>query len=1087
MQRIKVFFREFWPTFLLGLFSITVFLLNYRSGTWLLGWDNLVPEFNFGLNVQRSFFAAWQEYQGLGLAGGMAHGASLSRELILWPLSLIMPMQLMRYFWTMSMLVIGPIGVWFLTRFLLKQKQADSNYSVAALVAGFFYFFNLATLQYFYVPFETFSSFYGFLPWLIFFSLRFLLSKEKKTTLQLLLVSFLATSAFQVQTLFVVYLLIMVIILLNYVLTGGSWAIKKSVQWALLTLVVNLFWLIPVAYFTFFHSATNLEAQQNQLATPEVILMNQEYGDWSDILSLKGYWFDYLDRNSNGELQYLLEPWRNYLADSSLNLIIGGLILASFLGSVIFVVKYRKTNFSLVILLNLVFIFLLLTAGRAELGGFYRFLEEQVPLFSQIFRTTFTKWSVAFVLFISLGLASLFSVIYELINKFLKPIFVVFVFVLVLLPVIPFFKGQLIYDQMKVSYSDEYFELFDFFANQPKQTRIALLPAESVFGWDFFDWGYRGSGFLWYGLEQPVLSRAFDVFSKSDENFYHQFAFALRTGEAEKINKVLDVYDVSYLLYDKSVSYSNNLDYETIFNSNDDFAKVFEKNNLVVWQRIHENLNFVNPINNARLVDYDGAFQLRNIHPDFNQMVSLSSTNNFTVLPFINHSSFKLNNFFKYDDYVSFKTGIKPGEYSFKVPAFKKGDKLIVLSRMKLNNGVVELNFAPLARFRVADKEFMLSSLGSYKFDYSPEKVDKIFIEINDQSFILNNDEELTLPIFDLVVGEPIDINLNEIVNGIEERGFLLKNGGELSFKIESSTWDHLLAAVTFDFSLDKNSELLADVPSFNINLLNLITDISENSNCDIFQRGGVDKQVIANKLSYKTTEYGTYCESLKIDDIDTNYDFVVELAGKSIKGRPPKFLITSATDNYVYGQDLLAENDFKSSYLFLAQPFNEEKYFINLEIKSFGQETSSEFTKLDLTYFSLPINTLNKIELKTKNNYDFVGEMVINNTQKIGTGFYMVDLEVKTNEGLLSLSQAYDDFWWAVSFENNLTVWPHTLYKGWANAWLVPTGSHQVYLIYLPQVFMTFGFLLLPVIFIFIIFSKNKKAENFVENTTKK
>jgi len=1080
VQKVRVFFREFWPSFLLGLFSIIVFLLNYRSGTWLLGWDNLVPEFNFSLNLQRSFFAAWQEYQGLGLAGGMAHGASLSRELILWPLSLVIPMQLMRYFWTMLMLVAGPIGVWFLTRFLLKQKQENTNHGVAALVAGFFYLFNLATLQYFYVPFETFSSFYGFLPWLMFFSLRFLTSTEKKTTIQLLLVSFLATSAFQVQTLFVVYLLIMVIVLLNYVFSGGILAVKKSIKWFLLTLVANLFWLVPVAYFTVAHSATNIEAQQNQLATPEVILMNQEYGDWFDILSLRGYWFDYLDRNSNGELKYLLAPWRDYLADGSLNLITSGVILAGFLGSIVFVVKYRKTNFSLVILLNLVFIFLLLTAGRAELGGVYRFLEEQVPLFSQIFRTTFTKWSVVFVLFISLGLASLFVAIYELINKFLKPVFVIFIFVLILLPVLPFFRGQLIYDNMKVSFPNEYTELFDFFAHQPKQTRVALLPAESIFGWDFYDWGYRGSGFLWYGLEQPVLSRAFDVFSKPDENFYHQFAFALRTGDLEKIDLVLDIYDVSYLLYDKSVTYSNNLNYETIFNSSDIFSKVFEKNNLVVWQRNKENQSFVSAVNQASWTNYPGGFQLRNAQPIFNQMVTaLPLTDNFIAYPFVNQSSFKLNNFFKYDDYLTFKTKINSGKYSFKVPAFESGAKLILLAKMKLDNGVVDLNFAPLARFRVADKELILSSLGSYKFDYSTEEIEKILIEINDQSFILNNGEELTLPVFDLVVGEPVDISLNEIVNGSEERGFFLKNGGDLSSRIESSTWDHLMEEVAFDFSVNQASDFFADVPSFNINLLNLITDISEKTNCDIFSRGSVDKQVNDNKLSYQTDEYGTYCESLKIDDIDTSYDFVVEVAGKNISGRPPKFLITSATDNYVYGQDLLAENDFDSSYLFLAQPFSEEKYFINFEIKSFGEKTISEFSKLDLTYFSLPIDMLNKTELITNSDDDFIGETVVNSTQKIGTGFYIVDLEVKTDEGMVSLSQAYDELWWAVSFENKLLVWSHTLYKGWANAWLLPNGNHQVYLIYLPQVFMTGGFLLLPLVFILVSFSRNKKSIN--------
>ena len=122
MQKIKSFLKRFWSIFILIAFSAIVFFLNYEPGSWLLGWDNLVPEFNFSLNLKRSLFSAWQEYQGLGLAGGMAHGASLSRELILWILSPLVPLHFTRYFWVFLMLIIGPVGVWFLTDFIFNNK-----------------------------------------------------------------------------------------------------------------------------------------------------------------------------------------------------------------------------------------------------------------------------------------------------------------------------------------------------------------------------------------------------------------------------------------------------------------------------------------------------------------------------------------------------------------------------------------------------------------------------------------------------------------------------------------------------------------------------------------------------------------------------------------------------------------------------------------------------------------------------------------------------------------------------------------------------------------------------------------------------
>src|SRR3989338_6712959 len=89
---------------------ITVFIAfkNYTPNTFLTGWDNLHPEFNFKLNIERSLNAVWQEYQGLGLLGGMGHAADLPRQLFLWGASVFIPISFVRYFWTFLMLFIGP-------------------------------------------------------------------------------------------------------------------------------------------------------------------------------------------------------------------------------------------------------------------------------------------------------------------------------------------------------------------------------------------------------------------------------------------------------------------------------------------------------------------------------------------------------------------------------------------------------------------------------------------------------------------------------------------------------------------------------------------------------------------------------------------------------------------------------------------------------------------------------------------------------------------------------------------------------------------------------------------------------------------
>ena len=62
---------------------------NYTPNTFLTGWDNLHPEFNFKLNIERSLNAVWQEYQGVGLLGGMSHAADLPRQFILAGLAVL--------------------------------------------------------------------------------------------------------------------------------------------------------------------------------------------------------------------------------------------------------------------------------------------------------------------------------------------------------------------------------------------------------------------------------------------------------------------------------------------------------------------------------------------------------------------------------------------------------------------------------------------------------------------------------------------------------------------------------------------------------------------------------------------------------------------------------------------------------------------------------------------------------------------------------------------------------------------------------------------------------------------------------------
>lgn len=515
MSSLKQLKEWVFPVIILLVTSFIAFK-NYTPNTYLTGWDNLHPEFNFKLNIERSLNSAWQEYQGVGLLGGMAHSADLPRQLFLWGVSVFLPINLIRYFWTFLMLFIGPLGVYFLVKTLLDRKS-----STAAFVASVFYLFNLATVQYFFVPFETFTSFFGFLPWLIYFVFKYLTGK--KSLLNYALISILAIPAFYVQTLFVVYVMLLsCLVSINF---------RKSVWLFLTTFLVNSFWLLPIIYFTIVNGSIPSTSKINSIATPETYYMNLARNDFASIATFKGYWFDYYDWNSEDQkFDYLYKNWQEYSSKNTVQYIGIGLFVTSILGLVL----NRQFAWILMFVVSVVMI-----------SG----VKIPIPVLSEAFRNSFTKWSVALSFVTAIGLG-LFVAKF---NKIFLYLFSGLIIALSVYQVLPVFSGNLISESIRVNIPNEYLLSFDYLNNRTNGGRVAILPVNNFWGWQFHSWGYRGSGFYWYGVKNPILDRAFDVWSKQNENFYEELNFALINNDRETLKNVFNKYQVSYIYNDKNI------------------------------------------------------------------------------------------------------------------------------------------------------------------------------------------------------------------------------------------------------------------------------------------------------------------------------------------------------------------------------------------------------------------------------------------------------------------------------------------------------------------------------------------------------
>ena len=540
------------PFFLLVSVLLFLFYKNYRPHTFLAGWDNLMPELNLGMNIKRSLLAVWQEYQGLGLVGGMGHATDLIRQLMLLPFTLILPTNLIRYLWHFSMIALGTLSMYFGLKKVLKFS------SWIALAASLFYLLNFGSVQNFWPPFEPFSTFWGFFPLLIFSLLSYLQKPSKSLTFQLIAFNFLAIPAFYVQTIFLVYLLCVSLILFSYLLSNKL-SFLHSLKIIMLILFLNAFWLFPFVYFLKTEAFNPRQSIGNLMATEETVERNLYRGHLSDFLLLRGYYYDIVDNGAN-----FMAPWRLQFANNFV--LISGYLLASvaLLGLLSLLSTFKKHR-----PLALSFIGLFLLVAIALLSdtppfSFINHLFRSISFIDQAFRSPFTKFITPAAFIFSVLTAYGLDFIRQHTPRFILFFVFAFYFSLLTFYSFPIFQGHYIYNEMHQSIPDDYLKLIQFFQNKSPTARIANLPQGDYWGWTSYRWGLRGSGFLWYGIQQPILDRAFDVWNLNNENYYWELTYILQKNDHQLFLDLLQKYSIQYAYYDDAAYFPGQLVFDKI-------------------------------------------------------------------------------------------------------------------------------------------------------------------------------------------------------------------------------------------------------------------------------------------------------------------------------------------------------------------------------------------------------------------------------------------------------------------------------------------------------------------------------------------
>ena len=203
-----------------------------------------------------------------------------------------------------------------------------------------------------------------------------------------------------------------------------------------------------------------------------------------------------------------------------------------------------------------IFSFFMLGTDIPIINILSQFLRKSIPLFNIIFRFTFTKFSIIYAfsysILLAVGLNIFLNKIRVLHNHKRYVIGIIF-FLLIIFYSFPSFQGNFFYKNLKIKIPNEYFQVFEFFKNQKKDERIAELPIPWYWSWLQPKWGTINSGFIWHGIEQPLMDLAFMPWGTQNENYYWELDQAIFSNNASLLEKVLDKYDISWIYLDKNI------------------------------------------------------------------------------------------------------------------------------------------------------------------------------------------------------------------------------------------------------------------------------------------------------------------------------------------------------------------------------------------------------------------------------------------------------------------------------------------------------------------------------------------------------
>jgi hypothetical protein len=1077
----KWFHRIFWPLTIL-LITLFIVLANYVPGKWLTGWDTLHPEFNFPLHISRSIFGVWRQDQGLGTVAAHSHMSELPRILVLWVMSLALPSYALRAGLIYLCFILGPLGIYYFIRNGVFKEKKGFIINAAAFLGALVYIFNLGTAQHFYVIFEMFAVQYAALGWLFLFVLRCLYSKDKRNYFIFFIISFLSASMAYASQLWFAYFGALILFLSVIVLQERKkHFIKQGLLIIGLTLAANSFWLLPNFYFLLTDAAkVPASSHINQLFSEESFLHNANFGKIKDVTIFRNFLFNWLDLKKDGKFGDLLPQWKEHINHIWIISIGYVTFILSLFGLALGFLKKKKILIALFPVLLLA-LFMLMNMNP-PFNYFFGWLRDNVSLFKEGLRTPFTKFSLLLMFSVSVYFATFFYEVMHFFKKLGKVSTFINILIVILVSLclgfygLPLLQGQLIEKKLLNTIPQPYFSLYSWLDKQSEQARIINLPLQTSAGWEFYDWGYEGAGFIWFGMKQPIAVRDFDRWSPYNEGLYKELSSALYGNDPQSFQNTLKKYDVSFLLLDESIVNPNK--------PADPIKKPEIKAMLAqlglqpAWQQEFLSIYDARSITgNKQFVYSPKSFTKVNAETTYNERDYIYQQNGSYVSAIPNDSS-SSTQFYPFSSYLKDQiSGVEysqnmvtlrkslpslKGDYQLVIPPVAQGKHYTTQATISFSDDQVKAEFSNQTNIQIGENNITLPQLPLISLK-TPRRFQSVIIEVGDRQVEIENGHSKQIELT-FEIGQPISLSVFNVDNIKEEKGQKFIDPRDVfSASLPSIVWTEL----TKEKKIDANSAKDISIQVNSIPYRSDISDLNTATSCDPARKNGWIKKLVSTEgITYKSADLAVVCDGTGLFNLNQSGSYLMRWQVKNTSGRGIKLYLQNQSAGRPDLEELIPNKTTDVSYAMLSWPhLKDEGYYLSWENRSFGSEVSENMIK-SIEIYPVPLDLISQIRIEPKDFHSrFENEVQLSNVWKFGTYQYGLQANVESDHGIVVLSQGFEKGWVAFDLSKPIPTLLHKVkYNGWANAWELAQGKHDVIIVFWPQLleFVGLTFLLI-------------------------